>query len=93
MTRATFRIAGMHCPSCATGIDLDLETLPGVKEAKTSFARSTTEVVFDPAAVDLATIIACITAAGYEAQPIGSPSSPDPTSRTWLTKLPRLIRR
>ena len=60
MTRQKLRIVGMHCTSCAMAIDIDLEELPGVKEAKTSFARSTTEVVFDPAKVALETIVRTI---------------------------------
>ena len=70
MTRRTLRIQGMHCISCAMAIDMDLEELPGVKEAKTSFARSTTEVVFDPAEVAIETIVRCIREAGYDAQPV-----------------------
>lgn len=64
-TRRTLRIAGMHCSSCAMAIDLELEDLPGVAEARTSYARATTEVTFDPARVNLDTIIATIGDAGY----------------------------
>ena len=67
MIKQTLRIKGMHCTSCGMSIDMDLEELPGVKEAKTSFARSTTEVVFDPARVNLDTIIGTIRESGYEA--------------------------
>lgn len=69
-TRRILRIAGMHCSSCAIAIDLDLEDLPGVEEARTNFARALTEVVFDPARVDLDAIIATIREAGYAAQPV-----------------------
>lgn len=68
-TRRTLRIAGMHCASCAMAIDLDLEELPGVAEARTSYARATTEVAFDPARVGLDGIIAAIREAGYAAEP------------------------
>ncbi len=67
--RRTLRIAGMHCASCAMAIDLELEDLPGVAEARTSYARATTAVVFDPARVGLDAIIAAIRQAGYAAQP------------------------
>ena len=66
-TRATLRIEGMHCPSCAMAVDLALEDLPGVAEARTSYARATTEVAFDPSRVDLATIIAAVREVGYTA--------------------------
>ena len=68
--RQVLRITGMHCPSCATAIDLDLEDLPGVVEASTSFARGTTVVAFDPAQVDLATLVAAVREAGYTAEPL-----------------------
>jgi copper chaperone CopZ len=64
-----FKINGMHCASCAMSIDMDLEDLPGVERAQTSFARAMTEVMFDPAQVSPETIVATIRQAGYEAQP------------------------
>ena len=67
-THLTLRIAGMHCTSCAMAIDLELEDLPGVAEARTSYARGTTQVVFDPARVGLDAIVAAIREAGYTAQ-------------------------
>ena len=67
--RQTLRVEGMHCASGAMAIDLDLEELPGVAEACTSFARATTEVAFDPARIDIDAIVAAIGAAGYTAHP------------------------
>lgn len=68
-TRQTLRIAGMHCSSCAMAIDLALEELPGVAEARTSYARATTEVVFDPQRVDLGALVEAVRAVGYTAVP------------------------
>ena len=70
MTRQTLRISGMHCSSCAMAIDLELEELPGVTEARTSFARAITEVVFDPTRVNLDAIVTTIGQVGYTAQPV-----------------------
>lgn len=67
-TRQTLRIEGMHCASCAMAIDLALEDLPGVAEARTSYARGTTEVAFDPARVGLDELIGALREAGYAAQ-------------------------
>ena len=67
MNRATLAIAGMHCPACALAIDLDLEEIAGVETAETSFAEATTRVLFTAEQIDLATIIAAIRQAGYEA--------------------------
>lgn len=69
-TRRTLRIAGMHCAACAMAIDMELEDLPGVAEARTSFARATTEVVFDPGRVGLDAVIAAIRETGYTAEPV-----------------------
>jgi len=71
-TRRTLRIVGMHCSSCAMAIDLALEELPGVAEARTNFVRATTEVTFDPARVGLDAIVAAILEAGYTARPESS---------------------
>lgn len=65
--RTTLRIADMHCASCAMAIDLALEDLPGVTEARTSYARATTEVTFDPSRVGREDLIAAIREAGYAA--------------------------
>jgi len=69
-TQQTLVVAGMHGGACAMAIDMELEELPGVAEARTSFARATVDVVFDAARVDVDTIIATIGRAGYTARPI-----------------------
>lgn len=66
-TRLTLHLAGLHCASCAMAIDLALEDLPGVTEARTSYARATTEVTFDPSRVGREDLIAAIREAGYAA--------------------------
>ncbi len=69
MMTQTFKIHGMHCTSCAMRIDMDLEDVPGVKEARTNFARSVTQVTYDPARASVDQLVAAIAAAGYTAQP------------------------
>ncbi|MDP9373311.1 MAG: cation transporter [Chloroflexota bacterium] len=68
--RQRLRIEGMHCASCAMAIDLDLEDVAGVEEARTNYARAETQVAFDPASVNLEAIIDVIRRAGYDAQPV-----------------------
>lgn len=48
MKKQIFKINGMHCASCALNIDLDLEDLSGVKSSKTSYAKSESEIEYDP---------------------------------------------
>ncbi len=65
----TFKIQGMHCTSCAMHIDMGLEDVPGVQEARTHFARAITQVTYDPARTNVDQLVAAIAAAGYTAQP------------------------
>ena len=69
--KQTLKIQGMHCTNCAMAIDMDLEDLAGVQEAKTSYARSTTVVTYDPSKASLDDILATIQETGYEAEPVG----------------------
>ncbi len=62
----TFKIKGMHCTSCAMNIDGALEDLEGVVEAKTSYAKSETRVVYDPTKVTRQQMLLVIEKAGYE---------------------------
>jgi copper chaperone CopZ len=61
----TLKITGMHCSSCSMNIDGELEELPGVYEAHTSYQRSETKVKYDPAQVDKATLQKTIENLGY----------------------------
>lgn len=60
-----YAIEGMHCTSCAMNIDGALEDLPGVVSADTSYAKSTTKVVFDPEKVSPDAVLGAIKEAGY----------------------------
>ena len=46
-----FRIKGMHCAACSMNIDGALEELDGVIGATTSYAKGTTQVVYDAAKI------------------------------------------
>lgn len=41
------KIDGMHCTSCSLNIDDSLEEIDGVISAKTSYAKSQTEIEFN----------------------------------------------
>jgi copper chaperone CopZ len=68
-TQISFQIEGMHCNSCAFNIDTALEELPGVAEAKTSYAHSHTIVLYDPKKTSVEQMMAAITSVGYSARP------------------------
>ena len=67
MVKKKFKITGMHCSSCAMTIDMDLEELPGVKKAQTSYAKQETEVEFDSDKVTDDLILESIKKSGYSA--------------------------
>ena len=69
MTKKKLKVSGMHCGSCAAGIDDRLEELEGVKKSSTSFARGRTKVEFDESAVTIDALRAAIADLGYEAEP------------------------
>lgn len=64
-----FKIIGMHCTSCAFNIDGELEDSEGVLESNTSYARSQTEVKFDPTKISEEKIVEIIRSVGYTAKP------------------------
>jgi copper chaperone CopZ len=65
--KQAFQIRDMHCAMCSVTINSVLEDLAGVEEASTSYARSRTEVTYDPAQVSVDAILAALRGAGYEA--------------------------
>lgn len=69
------KIDGMHCVACALAIDLELEDLPGVKLATTSYAKCQTQVEFDPGRVSATDLQATIAKTGYRATVLQSSSA------------------
>jgi copper chaperone CopZ len=70
MALETVRIktTGMHCGSCSMLVQMTLEDLPGVAEARADVAGSMTEVTFDSSAIDAASLVEAIEKAGYGAE-------------------------
>jgi copper chaperone CopZ len=62
---ASLKTTGMHCPSCAKLIEMNVGELQGVDSVPVSLEEETTDVVYDPEAVDVEAIIAQIEEAGY----------------------------
>lgn len=69
LVKKKLKIEGMHCTSCAMNIDFDLEDLDGIRSAKTSYAKQTSEVEFDEEKIHLPQIIKQIKETGYTAKP------------------------
>ena len=67
IVKKKLKIIGMHCSSCAMSIDMDLEDVLGVKEAKTNYAKQESEVEFDEEIVRVEDLIKSIEVTGYRA--------------------------
>ena len=70
ISKATFKIEGMHCTSCAMSIDGELEDTDGVKESNTNYAKAITEVTFDANKINHKKMVSIIEDVGYRAQPL-----------------------
>jgi len=66
MKNLKLKLQGMHCSSCAMDIDGELED-NGVQESRTSYAKSTTDIKFDPEKISEDEIIQIIKRIGYSA--------------------------
>ena len=64
--KTTFQIQGMHCVSCAMNIDGYLEDTPGVIKAETNFAKSLTNVSYDPKIITKEKVKRIIEQVGYK---------------------------
>jgi len=61
-------IAGMHCNSCASGIQMVLQSTDGVVNASASYDTKKGEVEFDEEKTNLENIIKAIEQLGYKAK-------------------------
>lgn len=65
MTKRKYKLAGMHCTSCAMVVEGELEDNLNVS-ASCDWVRQVVEVEFDPDRVDHAKIVQIIEAQGYK---------------------------
>jgi copper chaperone CopZ len=63
------RIPSMDCAACAAGIAGTLQRVPGIRTAVVRYATKEAEIVYDPAVISAATVIAKIDATGFKAEP------------------------
>ena len=69
-TTLNFKIEGMHCTSCATNIDWELEDVEGVIDADTSYPKALTKVTYDASVATVDALLAAIKEAGFTAEPV-----------------------
>ena len=66
---AYLRVEGMHCSSCEVLIDHLAERIDGIHEVRSSYATSTTRVIYDPDKVDAADLPRLLATTGYRITP------------------------
>jgi len=65
MAKQTFRVTGMHCPSCEKVLQMDIGEIAGVKKVKANFKTGEVEIEGD--GFDLSAVKKAITQNGYKA--------------------------
>jgi len=70
-TKITFRIVGMHCAACVANIEDALNKVEGVFKATVNLAVEKAFVEYDPALVNVESLVRTINNAGYGAEPEG----------------------
>lgn len=72
-TQVDLKISGMTCAACASLIERRLRKLPGVHSASVNFAVARATVEYDPAKVDVASMINRVIESGYGASNAADP--------------------
>lgn len=67
MVKKIYNVEGMHCGSCAVGIEMFLTNTEGVSSAKVSLEEKKAEVEYDEIKVNDEQIIKAIGEAGFKA--------------------------
>ncbi len=70
MDKATLKLRGMSCASCASSIEEAIRSVPGVSECSVNFGAELASVTYEPRRTDLQAIQDAVDAAGYSAHPI-----------------------
>lgn len=65
--KVALNIAGMHCNSCSSGIQMVLQSTDGVINASANYESKKGEVEFDEEKTNIDTIIKAIDQLGYKA--------------------------
>ncbi|MBE9135670.1 copper-translocating P-type ATPase [Nodosilinea sp. LEGE 07088] len=70
MDSQTFKLRGMSCASCASNIEMAIQSVPGVETCSVNFGAEQAVVAYDANQVSTADIQSAVDKAGYAAQPI-----------------------
>ena len=70
--RASILISGMHCSSCASLVERELQKEPGIIDAKVNFATEKATINFDAEKTNTEKLLSIIKGAGYTGVPADS---------------------
>lgn len=76
-TTTVFRVEGMTCGGCETGVKIAVKKLDGVASVDASYEEGTATVTYDPEKVTPGEIVAGIENLGYDAEVVEAPGSED----------------
>ncbi|MBN1372314.1 MAG: heavy-metal-associated domain-containing protein [Anaerolineaceae bacterium] len=65
MIKKTYKIADMHCSSCAMRLEVIEDELEGVRSVRASYQKARMEVEFDETKVSEAAIVEAVKDKGY----------------------------
>jgi len=82
---------GLRCGGCAGRVEKALRATPGVREAQVNFTSLRARVTFDPAATEVAELVATVRGLGYEATPYDPERLERPAERQARDALVRLL--
>lgn len=68
MEKATFKLIGMHCASCAITIEQAIKKIPGIANANVNFANEKLYVEFDEKKIGIEKIIQAVKKTGFRAE-------------------------
>ena len=88
---SALQLSGMHCAACAGLIEAAVAAVPGVLSVSVSAAGQRARVQWDPARTTVATLVAAIRAAGYDAAPDAALASREQRQREGRLALWRLF--
>lgn len=66
-----FKVKGMTCDGCSSGVEKAVGTMNGVTSCQVNLAKETARVLFDAAVTTPRRIVERIQQMGYEAQMMG----------------------
>jgi Cd2+/Zn2+-exporting ATPase len=70
MQNLHFKISGMDCADCATGIEKAVKQLDGITEATVNFSTARLDITCDSGVIEADKIVGRVKALGYDARPV-----------------------